>query len=58
MDKLKREIAAKRYDVDAGAVANAIVSKMVLVKQGRRALDVDAGGRMPAPFEPSPRQPR
>ena len=38
VDELKREIALKRYDVDAGAVADAIVSKMRLVREGRRAL--------------------
>jgi anti-sigma28 factor (negative regulator of flagellin synthesis) len=36
--ELKREIAMKRYDVDAAAVADAIVSKMRLVREGRRAL--------------------
>ena len=35
---MKREIALKRYDVDAAAVADAIVSKMRLVREGRRAL--------------------
>ena len=49
VDELKRDIALKRYDVDAGAVADAIVAKMLLVKQGRRALDVDAAGRSLAP---------
>jgi hypothetical protein len=35
----------KRYDVDAGAVADAIVAKMRLVKQGRRALDASGTDR-------------
>ena len=35
---MKREVATKRYDVDAGAVADAIVAKMRLVREGRRAL--------------------
>ncbi len=43
--ELKREIALKRYDVDASVVADAIVAKMRLVKQGRRALAVDAVDR-------------
>ena len=45
VDELKREIALKRYDVDAGAVADAIVAKMRLVKQGRRALAADVADR-------------
>ena len=45
VDTLKREIALKRYDVDAGAVADAIVAKMRLVKQGRRALAADVTDR-------------
>lgn len=48
VSELKREIALKRYDVDAAAVADAIVAKMRLVRQGRRALAVDAGDRNPA----------
>ena len=42
MDELKHEIALKRYDVDAAAVADAIVSKMRLVREGRRALAATA----------------
>ena len=43
---LKREIGQqKTYDVDAGAVADAIVAKMRLVRQGRRALDASAVDR-------------
>ena len=45
--ELKREIALKRYDVDASAVADAIVAKMRLVKQGRRALAADPVDRSP-----------
>ena len=45
MVEVKREIGLKRYDVDAGAVADAIVAKMRLVKQGRRALAMDAVDR-------------
>lgn len=35
---LKREIALNQYEVDAGAVASAILSKLRLVKQGHQAL--------------------
>ncbi len=35
---LKREIALNQYEVDAGAVADAILSKLRLVKQGHQAL--------------------
>ncbi len=45
MDELKREIALKRYDVDAEAVADAIVAKLRLVKQGRRALEASEADR-------------
>ena len=38
VDELKREIALKRYDVDAGVVADALDAKMRLVREGRRAL--------------------
>ena len=56
--ELKREIALKRYDVDAGAVADAIVSKLRLVRRGRRALEdaagpsLDAADRSPMADEP------
>ncbi len=43
--ELKREIALNRYDVDANAVAGAILSKLQLVKSGRRALAASAADR-------------
>jgi hypothetical protein len=43
--ELKRDIALHRYDVDADAVADAILSKLQLVKRGRRALAVSAVDR-------------
>jgi hypothetical protein len=45
VDELKREIEVRRYDVDAGAVAEAIVAKMRLVSQGRRALAANVADR-------------
>lgn len=38
MEQLKREIALNQYDVDAGLVADAILSKLRLVKRARLAL--------------------
>jgi hypothetical protein len=35
---LKRDIAAQQYEVDAGLVADAIISKLRLVKRGQAAL--------------------
>jgi hypothetical protein len=35
---LKRDIALNQYEVDAGAVADAILNKLRLVKRGRLAL--------------------
>jgi hypothetical protein len=49
VNELKREIALKRYDVDAGAVADAIVSKMRLVREGRRALAASEADRSQPP---------
>lgn len=45
LNELKRDIALNRYDVDADAVAGAILSTLQLVKRGRRALAVDAADR-------------
>lgn len=43
--ELKRDIALNRYDVDANAVAGAILSKLHLVKRGRLALAASAADR-------------
>lgn len=43
MEQLKREIALNRYEVDSAAVADAILDKLRLVRQGRIALTSDAG---------------
>ena len=48
LKELKREIALNRYDVDSGAVADAILSKLRLVRQGRMALTVSAADRSPS----------
>ena len=45
--ELKRDIELRRYDVDSGAVADAIISKLRLVKQGRLALTGDVTGQTP-----------
>jgi hypothetical protein len=42
---LKRDIELNRYDVDPGAVAEAILSKLRLVRQGRLALANGEAGR-------------
>ena len=39
---LKRDIALHQYEVDAGAVADAILSKLRLVKRGHLALAGEA----------------
>ena len=46
--ELKREIELQRYAVDSAAVADAILSKLRLVKQGREALSGDPADRSPA----------
>lgn len=48
VDDLKRDIALSKYEVDAGAVAEAILQKLQLVRSGRLALTPDAG-QSPAP---------
>jgi hypothetical protein len=45
LKELKRDIELNRYDVDAGAVADAILSKLRLVRQGRQALAGSEAGR-------------
>ncbi len=48
LKELKQDIALNRYDVDAGAVADAILSKLRLVRQGRLALAAEADRIPPA----------
>jgi hypothetical protein len=47
--ELKRDIELRRYDVDSGAVAEAIIRKLRLVKQGRLALAGDVAGQTQPP---------
>jgi hypothetical protein len=42
LNELKREIALREYEVDAGEIAEAIVRKLRLIKLARRVLDGDA----------------
>ncbi len=51
MNELKRDIALNRYDVDADAVADAILSKLRLVRRGRLALAGGEAGRIPAALD-------
>ena len=50
--ELKRDIALNRYDVDANAVAGAILSKLQLVKRGRLALAASADDRSLRALDP------
>lgn len=49
VDNLKREIALTHYEVDAAAVAEAIVAKLQLVRRGRLALTGTDAGQIPLP---------
>jgi hypothetical protein len=51
LKELKRDIELNRYDVNAGAVADAILEKLRLVRQGRLALTEPEAGRSPARVE-------
>ena len=55
MDDLKRDIALSQYEVDAHAVAEAILAKLRLVRSGRLALitGTDADQSQLAPQPPS-----
>jgi hypothetical protein len=47
LHELKREIEDNRYDVDAPAVADAILRKIRLLKQDRGMLPANGAGRIP-----------
>jgi hypothetical protein len=47
LNGLKRDIALNQYAVDAAAVAEAILSKLQLVKQGHLALAASAADQTP-----------
>ena len=51
---MKREIALNHYEVDAGAVADAILAKLLMVKRCRDAIAIEAD-QTP---KPSPRPQR
>jgi hypothetical protein len=42
LEQLKRDIAAREYDVDATQVADAIVRKLRLVRRGLEALSANS----------------
>jgi hypothetical protein len=48
LNGLKRDIALNQYAVDAGVVAEAILSKLQLVRQGQLALAASAADRTPS----------
>jgi hypothetical protein len=52
---LKREIALNRYEVDSGAVADAILSKLRLLRSGQAALASSAADRTPRSVAVPPR---
>ena len=53
VDDLKRDIALSQYEVDAYAVAEAIVAKLRLVRSGRLALLTgDDAGQNPMASRP------
>jgi hypothetical protein len=55
MSDLKRDIALDRYDVDARAVAGAILTKLQLVRRCRDALaSADADRIQMGPSHPRP----
>lgn len=53
--ELKREIAIDAYEVDAGAIAEAILRRLALVKSARLALAGTAVDRIPRPQPENPR---
>lgn len=57
LNTLKQDIALHRYEVDAPAVAEAILSKLRLIKQGHQALAWSEADRTRRVFgsDPAPR---
>jgi hypothetical protein len=45
LNELKRDIALDRYAPDAGDIADAILTKLQLVKRARRVLDESGAGQ-------------
>ena len=56
MNDLKRDIAMNRYEIDAGAVAAAIISRLAVLRRSQEALRADGAGRSPKPPQ-APRRP-
>ena len=54
LHELKRDIEDNRYDVDAPAVADAMLRKIRLLKQNRGTLPANGAGRIP----PEPKGPQ
>ncbi len=54
LNQLKRDIALDRYAPDSGAVAEAILTKLLLVKRARVALSESEDGRNPTGSAPRP----
>jgi hypothetical protein len=54
VNELKRDIALDRYEPDSGAVADAILTKLKLVKRARVALAQGEGGQSPTGSAPRP----
>jgi hypothetical protein len=51
LNELKRDIALDRYAPDSGEIANAILTKLQLVKRARRVLDDGGAGQSPSVAE-------
>ena len=47
VNELKREVENNRYDVDAPAVADAILRKIRLLKQSQAGASANGAGRIP-----------
>lgn len=55
LNELKRDIALHAYEVDSSEIAEAILSKLRLVRSARLALAGVEAGRIPRPDSESPR---
>jgi hypothetical protein len=55
LNSLKREIATNRYEIDSGAVADAILSKLRLLRSGQAALASREADRIPRSVALPPR---
>jgi len=55
LNELKRDIALDRYAPDSGDIADAILTKLQLVKRARRVLDENGAGQSRSAAERRPR---